>query len=101
MSDGSPERIDSVIGPVGRHLTLADLPSPQTERWVARRKAEVVTAVRGGLLSIEEACAHYTLTFEEFLTWERAYARFGLSGLHARDVEYHRLRKTKNLAHGT
>jgi hypothetical protein len=101
MSDESPERIDSVTAPVGRHLTLVDLPSPQTERWVARRKAEVVIAVRGGLLSIEDACAHYTLTFEEFLTWERAYARFGLSGLRARDVEYHRLRKTKNHAHGT
>jgi Protein of unknown function (DUF1153) len=60
-------------------LTLADLPSPQTERWVARRKAQVVTAVRGGLLNADDVCYRYALTFDEFLAWERAFARFDLS----------------------
>ena len=46
------------------------LPAPGTKRWVIRRKAEVVAAVRGGLLSLEEACARYTLTVEEFLAWQ-------------------------------
>ena len=45
-----------VIGPDGSPLTVADLPPRDTKRWVIRRKAEVVAAVRGGLLSIEEAC---------------------------------------------
>ena len=45
-----------VIGPTGAALTLADLPPPNTERWVIRRKAEVVAAVRGGLLSLDDAC---------------------------------------------
>jgi hypothetical protein len=45
-----------VIGPTGIPLTLADLPPANTQRWVIRRKAEVVAAVRGGLLSFEEAC---------------------------------------------
>jgi len=36
-------------------------------RWVIRRKAQVVAAVRGGLLSLEEACSRYMLTVEEFL----------------------------------
>jgi hypothetical protein len=39
-----------VIGPTGAPLTLSDLPPSDTERWVIRRKAEVVAAVRGGLL---------------------------------------------------
>ena len=43
-----------VIGPDGSPLTLADLPKPSPQRWVVRRKAEVVAAVRGGLLSLEE-----------------------------------------------
>ena len=30
---------------------LADLPPPETKRWVIRRKAAVVTAVRRGVLS--------------------------------------------------
>ena len=35
-------------------LTLANLPSPDAQRWVASRKAIVVAAVRGGLLSMSE-----------------------------------------------
>ncbi|MEY4878550.1 MAG: hypothetical protein RJB62_18, partial [Pseudomonadota bacterium] len=31
-----------VMGPDGNALTMADLPAPETERWVSRRKAEVV-----------------------------------------------------------
>ncbi len=59
-----------VIGPDGSPLTIADLPAPGTTRWVIRRKAEVVAAVRGGLLSLEEACSRYQLTVEEFLAWQ-------------------------------
>jgi hypothetical protein len=52
MSDvnnrGAEERPKSVVGPDGKMLTLDDLPPPNTQRWVARRKGEVVTAVRAG-----------------------------------------------------
>ena len=44
-----------VIGPTGAPLTLNDLPPVDTGRWVIRRKAEVVAAVRGGLLTLDEA----------------------------------------------
>lgn len=81
MPASSPDRPASVPGPTGRPLTLADLPAPDTRRWVARRKAEVVAAVRGGLLTLDEACARYGLTAEEFLSWERAMERHGLDGL--------------------
>ena len=59
-------RVKYVIGPDGSPLTIADLPPKNTRRWVIRRKAEVVAAVRGGLLSLEEACARYTLSVDEF-----------------------------------
>ena len=93
MGKEKPQPVDSVRGPEGVPLTLADLPPPQTVRWVARRKAQVVTAVRGGLLSVDDVCNRYALTFDEFLVWERAFARFGLSGLCALHVQEHRLRK--------
>jgi Protein of unknown function (DUF1153) len=48
-----------VIGPDGSPLTIADLPAPDTLRWVVRRKAEVIAAVRGGLLSLDEASSRY------------------------------------------
>ena len=50
-----------MIGPDGRWFTIADPPSPDTTHWVIRRKTEVVAAVRGGLLSLEEACSRYAL----------------------------------------
>ncbi len=81
MSDVENVPKPSVIGPSGRPLGLDDLPPPDTRRWVARRKAEVVAAVRGGLLTFEEACARYNLTPEEFSSWERAIDRHGLNGL--------------------
>ena len=74
-------RVNYVVGPSGSPLTIADLPSPNTRRWVVRRKAEVVAAVSGGLLSIDEACHRYALTVEEFLSWQRAVNRFGVAGL--------------------
>ena len=70
-----------VIGPTGLPLTLADLPAPNTKRWVIRRKAEVVAAVHGGLLSIEDACARYSLSLAEFLSWRWSIDLHGLAGL--------------------
>src|SRR6476619_1317720 len=54
-----------VIGPDGGPLTIADLPAPDTKRWVIHRKAQVVVAVRSGLLSLEEAYSRYRLTIRD------------------------------------
>ncbi|NOZ43394.1 MAG: DUF1153 domain-containing protein [Alphaproteobacteria bacterium] len=79
-----------VMGPTGQPLTLEDLPPPNTKRWVIRRKAEVVAAVRGGLLSLEDACEKYTLSVEEFLSWQRAIDKDGLLGLRVTRVQDYR-----------
>jgi hypothetical protein len=79
-----------VVGPDGSPLTIADLPAPGTTRWVIRRKAEVVAAVRGGLLSLEEACRRYMLTVEEFLAWQRSIDRHGLAGLRTTRIQQYR-----------
>ncbi len=79
-----------VIGPDGSPLTVADLPPPGTTRWVIRRKAEVVAAVRGGLLSLEGACSRYMLTVEEFLAWQRSIDRHGLAGLRTTRLQRYR-----------
>jgi hypothetical protein len=90
MTEPLRPRPKYVIGPDGSPLTIADLPAPGTKRWVIRRKAEVVAAVRGGLLSLDDACKRYTLTVEEFLAWQHAIDRFGLAGLRATRVQQYR-----------
>ena len=80
----------SAIGPCGEELTLENLPPANTTRWVARRKAEVVAAVDGGLLSIDAACERYNLTLEELASWMRAVERSGIHGLRVTRLQQYR-----------
>jgi hypothetical protein len=82
-------RTKRVTGAEIRPLTVADLPSPDTKRWVIRRKAEVVAAVHTGLLSLEQACRRYSLDCEEFQSWERCIERFGVKGLRATRIQFY------------
>jgi Protein of unknown function (DUF1153) len=66
------------------------LPPPDTKRWVVRRKAVVVWAVRNGSISLDEACQRYRLSSEEFLAWERAIDRYGVPGLGATRLQIYR-----------
>jgi hypothetical protein len=70
--------------------SIEELPPPGTRRWVIRRKAEVVAGVRAGLISIEEACKRYSLSVEEFLSWQRAIDRHGLRGLRTTRIQDYR-----------
>ena len=80
MIENQKIRPAQVIGPLGEPLTIESLPDPTTTRWVVRRKAEVVSAVNGGLLSVDEACERYGLSLEEFAGWQRAVDRSGMPG---------------------
>lgn len=86
------EKVDFVIGPDGQKLTREDLPDPKTRRWVIRRKAEVVAAVRGGLISLEEALEIYGLSFEEYEGWVKSIDRFGIQGLRTTRIQKYRAR---------
>ena len=90
MAERIRSRVKYVIGPDGSPLTIADLPSTSTVRWVIHRKAVVVAAVRGGLLSLEEACERYTLTVEEFLSWQMSIDQHGLAGLRTTKIQKYR-----------
>lgn len=90
MTEQIRPRVKYVIGPDGSPLTINDLPPASTRRWVIRRKAEVVAAVRGGLLSLDEACGRYTLTVEEYLSWQASIEDHGLAGLRTTRIQQYR-----------
>lgn len=69
---------------------FAELPPPETKRWVIRRKAAVVAAVRRGVLSLEDACKRYRLSVEEFTSWQRLIERHGLPGLRTTRLQDYR-----------
>jgi hypothetical protein len=84
------DRPTHAVGPVGQMLTLETLPSPDTGRWTAHRKAEIVAAVRGGLLTFDEACVQYALGIEELTGWQRAVDRSGIPGLRVTRMQHYR-----------
>ena len=75
MNKKTLPKVKYVLRRDGSLLTLGDLPSPKIKRWVIGRKADVVDAVRGGLISLEDACRRYSLTLEEFSAWKTAVDR--------------------------
>jgi hypothetical protein len=99
MLDFETIRPFAVTSPLGERMTRADLPPRNTLRWIARRKAEVVAAVNGGLLSIREACERYDLTLEEFASWQRAVEREGLPGLRISRAQAHRDSVNRKMRH--
>lgn len=73
-----------------RQRELDKLPSPKTRRWVMRRKAQVVSAVRNGVLELNEACERYHLSEEEFKSWASLLDSHGLHGLRATRIQEYR-----------
>jgi uncharacterized protein DUF1153 len=98
----NPNQISSAI-----QLERSDAPLPPLpKRWVPRRKAEIVAAVRDGLMTLGEANERYALSVEEYLTWKRGLDLFGLSGLRVNKIQQCRhqprskKRRTEQGAHG-
>ena len=81
---------------MGRSALTADdragiaLPPANTKRWVPSRKAEIVRAIAAGVLSREEACSRYSLSLEEFTSWQRAVDRSGMPGLRVTRIKHYR-----------
>jgi len=85
-SDGDQVKIVRL----SRDKELERLPPTDTERWVTRRKAQVVAAVRSGLLTFNEACERYRLSEEEFHSWINLLDRHGVRGLRATRMQEYR-----------
>ncbi len=74
----------------GSKMSRADLPPPQTHRWVASRKARVVKAVEAGLLENAEACEIYGLSDEELTDWCDKARKHGEAALKTTSVQKYR-----------
>ncbi len=74
----------------GSKMSRADLPPVTTRRWVASRKAAVVRAVEGGLITGDEACEIYRLSSEELDSWRTMARTHGDQALKATAVQKYR-----------
>ncbi|MBT7942470.1 MAG: DUF1153 domain-containing protein [Alphaproteobacteria bacterium] len=91
----SSYRTQGGLSPSGKLMTFKDLPPAGTQRWVIRRKAEVVAGVHGGLISLEQACRRYELSVDEFRSWEKLLKDHGMAGLRTTRAKKYRCLKTR------
>jgi hypothetical protein len=80
----------AVTLPDGSTLTRADLPPPETRRWVASRKLKVVQAVAFGLVPLKEMLDRYDLSEEEFALWRGAVEAHGARALKVTSLQKYR-----------
>lgn len=93
MDDMYLKKVDgrrAVTLPDGSTLTRADLPPPETRRWVASRKAAVVKGVQHGLITRAGALRRYALSDEEFTEWEQAVNTHGEDALKVTALQKYR-----------
>lgn len=79
-----------VKGPDNVPISALDLPTSSEKRWTPRKKAIVLCAIKGGLLSSQVACARYSMTDDELLIWKTNYAQHGLDGLKSSRTQLYR-----------
>jgi transposase-like protein len=96
MTSGKPG--GAVTGSLSEPLTLDILPRADTRRWVAQKKAQVVAAIRGGLISRQEACDRYSISNAELFSWEELLDQHGLQGLRTTFTQKYRRTSHLNLS---
>lgn len=87
-ADDTPGR--AVVDPYGEPVTVDTLPGSDTVRWIPRRKAQVICAIRGGLISREEACDRYGISSAELFSWEYLLDEHGLTALRVTRIQQYR-----------
>src|SRR5271166_2150304 len=67
----------------GNVIAPYDLPPAHGIRWTPLRKVDLIAAILGGVITLDEAKARYALTAEELSEWRRGLAAGGVKGLKA------------------
>lgn len=64
----------------GNEVRKSTLPGPR-KKFTRYRKEQVVLAVINGIATLEEVCARYRMSTEEFEGWRKSYERGGVNAL--------------------
>ena len=57
--------------------------------------------MRAGLLTLEEACERYSLSMEEFLSWQALIDKHGMRGLRTTKLKEYRRKKLAATEYGS
>ena len=81
LSRLSKQKRKVAVGLRGNVIAPYDLLPAHGGRWTPQRKADLIAAILGGVITLDEAKARYALTTEELSEWRRGLAAAGVSGL--------------------
>lgn len=70
--------------------TIYMLPPVRTIRWVIRRKAQVLSGIRAGIITRQEALERYRLSDEELDSWQFAADVAGVYALRTTRLQAYR-----------
>lgn len=79
-----------ITGPRGELMDVHDLPKPTCHRWTPYRKAQIVVAVEGELITFDEAATRWNISAEEYGAWKRDYKRSRIDGMRVNQVQINR-----------
>lgn len=96
MSESTDDRTDDAVRFANDIITLDMLPPSTATRWVTSRKAQLIAAIKGGLITIEEASRRYCLTIEELGEWQSSFDRHGKRGLRTTFTQQYRFLRGVN-----
>ena len=80
----------TLIDPYGEQFSRDMLPPPEITRWVPRRKARIVCAIQGGMISRQEACELYGISDDELVSWEQLLEQHGPRALRSTQIQNYR-----------
>ncbi len=90
MTEPHRPRVKYVIGPDGSPLTIADLPAPEPSGGSSAARPKSLPRCAAAFCLSEEACSRYTLTVDEFLSWQFSIDQHGLAGLRTTRIQQYR-----------
>lgn len=90
MSQSEDSLVGRDAGSNGDHLSRESLPPVNGARWVTSRKIQLISAIRNGLLTVDEASRLYRLTIEELSEWQLAFDKHGKRGLRTTFIQQYR-----------
>jgi hypothetical protein len=79
--------------PTTEQIKLGNPAPVRPVRWMPRKKAEIVAAIRDGYMSLEEARERYALSIEEYISWQTGIELSGLAGLRINRLQQNRRRR--------
>lgn len=96
MASSTDEFQTSGVDSSNDTIGIETLPPLTGTRWVTSRKAQLIRAIRSGIITIEEASRRYRLTIDELSEWQTSFDKHGKRGLRTTFIQQYRVMRGGN-----